>query len=246
MLEFNSPIQADTLKDVCVDRLEELILSGKFEVGKRLPSQRALAQQLGVSRPVVHEALVYLANKGLVEMVPRVGAVVNDYREKGTLALLDALFKHRREELAPELHDSLLALRFVLEMEWARLAALNRTEKQIRRMREIIAEESDTDPTDVDRLSRLGFDFHHTLAMATDNPVYPLMLNSFKNAYLEMSLIFHGQPKAVPTAIGFQRDVTDAIRKKNPELAVAAMRCMLEYVEECLANMRRNAPSEAI
>ncbi len=246
MLEFIKPVQADNLTDACVDRLEELILTSKFEVGKRLPSQRKLAQQLGVSRPVVHEALVYLASKGLVDMVPRVGTVVNDYREKGTIAMLVSLFKHQREEAAPKLHDSLLAFRFLLEMEWARLSALNRTEKQIRRLKEIIALETETDPTDVETLAVLIFEFHHLLAMATDNQVYPLLLNSFKVVYMNMAKIFYSHPDVVRTAIGFQRDVVDALRKQDPELAMAAMRCMLDYGEECLANLRRAAPNEAI
>ena len=56
------PIKTDSLKDVFVIRFEELILSGKVKIGQKLPSERELALQLGVSRPVVHEGLVELAS----------------------------------------------------------------------------------------------------------------------------------------------------------------------------------------
>ncbi|MBU1181685.1 MAG: GntR family transcriptional regulator, partial [Proteobacteria bacterium] len=58
MIPKLKPVKADSLKDVCVTRFEELIISGKLFPGQKLPSERELAMQLGVSRPVVHEALV--------------------------------------------------------------------------------------------------------------------------------------------------------------------------------------------
>ncbi len=58
MQELFEPIRTESLKDVFIRRFEDLILSGKFPVGQKLPSERELALQLGVSRPVVHEGLV--------------------------------------------------------------------------------------------------------------------------------------------------------------------------------------------
>jgi len=63
MQELLKPIRTESLKDVFISRFEELILSGSFPVGQKLPSERELALQLGVSRPVVHEGLVDLAAK---------------------------------------------------------------------------------------------------------------------------------------------------------------------------------------
>ena len=65
-----TPIKTESLKDVFVLRFEELILSGKFGIGQKLPSERELALQLGVSRPVVHEGLVELSSRGLVTLTP--------------------------------------------------------------------------------------------------------------------------------------------------------------------------------
>ena len=87
MIEILQPLRTASLKEAFIERLEELILSGEVSIGEKLPSERALAEKLGVSRPVVHEGLVELAARGLVTLKPRVGAEVNDYRRQGSLAL---------------------------------------------------------------------------------------------------------------------------------------------------------------
>ncbi|HOI11649.1 MAG TPA: winged helix-turn-helix domain-containing protein, partial [Myxococcota bacterium] len=54
------PLRAVRLKDAFLERFERLILSGELAPGDRLPPERDLAVRLGVSRPVVHEALLEL------------------------------------------------------------------------------------------------------------------------------------------------------------------------------------------
>ena len=110
-------------------------------MGQKLPSERALALQLGVSRPVVHEGLVELAARGLVTMKPRVGAVVSDYRRQGSLALLDSLISYRRGAVDQTLLDGLLSLRRLVESETARLAARNRTNDDLHELEQILARE---------------------------------------------------------------------------------------------------------
>ena len=77
MQELLKPIRTESLKDVFIRRFEDLILSGKFPIGQKLPSERELALQLGVSRPVVHEGLVDLAAKGLVSMILTVSPILH-------------------------------------------------------------------------------------------------------------------------------------------------------------------------
>ena len=55
------PITTESLKQVFVAKFEELILSGKISIGEMLPSERELAAQLKISRPVVHEGLIELS-----------------------------------------------------------------------------------------------------------------------------------------------------------------------------------------
>ncbi len=65
-----------TLRELAVERLRDAIITGRFAGGSRLV-ERALCEQLGVSRSVVREAIRYLEAEGLVETLPRSGPVVS-------------------------------------------------------------------------------------------------------------------------------------------------------------------------
>ncbi len=236
MLTLNDlkPVKTESLKEICAHRLEALILSGSLSAGQKLPPERDLALQLGVSRPVVHEALVDMAAKGLVSLIPRVGTVVNDYRKKGSIALLTSLLNYQKGKLAPKLLEGLLAMRLLIEVENARLAALNRTMDQVRELQELVRLEEETDPRDIERLTSLDFDFHHLVAMASDNQSYPLLLNSFKPVYTNLSGQFFRDSQVLPTVIAGQHELADAIADQEDQRAMAAMRQLLIHGEERL------------
>ena len=103
-----------TLREIVADEIREMIRSGQLQPGERLLEDR-LAEQLGVSRNPVREAIRVLENTGLVEVTPRRGAYV---------ATLDI-------DRAVEL----LELRSVLEAFAAQLAARRRTSEQLDEMR---------------------------------------------------------------------------------------------------------------
>lgn len=69
-MEF-SKLSAPTLKELFVEQLENLILSGKLSIGEKLPSERELADSMQVSRSVVNAGLAEIADKGFLEIVPR-------------------------------------------------------------------------------------------------------------------------------------------------------------------------------
>ncbi|RJQ70842.1 MAG: FadR family transcriptional regulator [Desulfobacteraceae bacterium] len=230
----DQPVPTQSLKDQCAAYIERSILSGELAVGQKLPPPRDLAQQLGIKHRDVQGALVELASKGLLKTVPRVGTLVNDFRKEGSLAVLVALFSYQQGDLAPKLLSDLMAMRTLLEIENARLAALHRGEEDIRGMRDLIKVEEKTDPADIETLTWQNFQFHHLVAIASGNLSYALLLNSCKPVYTNLLSRFFEDPEVVPTAIGFHRDLADAIRKQNEQLAVAVMRCMLSYGDERL------------
>src|SRR5208283_1455092 len=129
MKDILTPLHSDSLVEVFISRFEDLILTGKIAIGQRLPAERELALQLGVSRPVVHEGLVDLAAKGLVTMKPRVGTFVNDYRKEGSLSILNSIINYQQGGLDENLMESLLQTRLLVETETTRLAASHRTDE---------------------------------------------------------------------------------------------------------------------
>jgi len=239
MQQLLQPIRAESLKDAFVRRFEELILSGAFPIGKKLPSERELALQLAVSRPVVHEGMVDLAAKGLVSLIPRVGTIVNDYRKEGSLSLLTSLVNYHQGDLDPGLLTSLLQMRMLFEVETARLAATRRTQDQLESFQRLLQKEAVVDHENAARISELDFDFHHLLALSSGNHIYPLLLNSFKQCYLNLTGRFFSDPTVVPEVFTFHKEMVLSLEDKNEKQAIKIMERMLTHGAEHLKNSRK-------
>lgn len=234
MLPKLMPVKSDTLKDICVTRFEELIISGQLSAGQKLPPERELAMQLGVSRPVVHEALVDIAAKGLVSLKPRIGTIVNDYRKEGSLALLNSLVNYHKGKLEPKLLNGLLEMRILFETENARLAAKNRTHEQAMELKQLVQKEEKAAIEDIDALIELDFQFHLLLAIATDNLSYPLLLNSFKQVYTNLTAIFFRVPSVIFPFLAFHKDLSKAVENRDDKKAATIMKDLLAHGEKIL------------
>ncbi len=231
------PIRTDSLKEIFVLRFEELILSGKIKIGEKLPPERELALQLGVSRPVVHEGLVELASRGLVSIKPRFGATVNDYRKEGSIALMASLIQYQKGNLEPELLESLLRIRMMLEPPFARLAARNRTSEQILELHGILEKEAAANGRNPQALTDLDFEFHLLIALASGNRVYPLLLNSFRSVYTNLSGQFFRNTKVTDAVHGYHEKMVNAVESGNETRAASVMKAILNHGEKHLREM---------
>jgi len=230
------PIRVQSLKEALISRLEGLILSGELKIGERLPSERDFAARLAVSRPVLHEALVDLAAKGLVEIVPRRGAFISDFRTSGSVAMLSSLLSYHNGALAPEMAQSLMDMRLTVEAETARLAAINRTADHLSQFDALLAREATADLSDPLALTELDFSFHLLVAIASGNLIYPLIINSFKPVYTHLTGEFFKQvgPDVISEVFGFHRSLVTAIRTMDAGTAVSVMQTMLKHGEQHL------------
>lgn len=234
MKELLGPLKTESLKEVFISRFEGLILSGKLSMGQKLPSERELALQLGVSRPVVHEGLVDLASKGLVSMKSRAGAVVNDFRREGSITLLNSLLNYHQGKISPEILEGMIEMRKLIEMETSRLAAINRTDEQLAELLAHVKDESHIIPSDIDALTEADFRFHHMIAMASSNVIYPLFLNSLKEVYTNLSGVFFGDGSVAKVVFDLHARMLKAIGKKDADTSVKIMKRILEHGEERL------------
>ncbi|MBI9046786.1 MAG: FadR family transcriptional regulator [Anaerolineaceae bacterium] len=218
-----------TLVEDFIRRFEEMILSGKLAVGDKLPSERELASRLSVSRPVVHEGLINLAAKGLITRSPNGGAVVNDYRTHGSISMLNTILNFQSGQLEPKLARDITDLRMLLEIENARLAALNRTDEQLSLLGGILKEESQINISDIEAVALLDFKFHHTIAIATNNIFYPLLVNSFKPLYLNGSEVFFSDLALTPEVFDFHKRLVQSIADQDSKKAIEIMTMLLEH-----------------
>ncbi|MEW5818117.1 MAG: GntR family transcriptional regulator [Spirochaetota bacterium] len=228
------PLTVKSLKEEFISRFEPLILSGRFKTGQKLPPERELARQLRVSRPVVHEGLLELAYRGLLTIVPRKGVFINDYRTEGSIEVLISLFNYNKGDLDPGLLKSLLEMRRLIETELASMAALNRNEEHLKTLNLILEKERDLKIDDKESITEIDFNFHHTIAMATGNLIYPLLLNSFKPVYTNLLKIFYSDPSVVKKVFWFHRKLSGYIETKNQKAALRVMKSILIYGEKNL------------
>ena len=113
-MEF-AKLFAPSLKDLFVQQLQGMILSGALPVGTQLPPERTLAEQMQVSRTVVNSGLAELSDQGFLEVRPRQGTCVADYRRRGNLDTLIAIMQYKGGVLGRDEIRSILEVRRALE-----------------------------------------------------------------------------------------------------------------------------------
>ncbi|MHC1784083.1 MAG: FadR/GntR family transcriptional regulator [Anaerolineaceae bacterium] len=228
------PLSVRSLKEECISRLEKLILSGQLQIGQRLPSERDLAVTLGVSRPVLHEAIVDLSAKGLVTISPRRGVFVNDFRITGSFPLFFSLINYHEGGLDKQFLSSMIEFRRMLEIEIARRAATRITPDQLDHLRDHVGLEMESLDEPVDILTGMDFKFHLLLALASQNLLYLLLVNSSRAVYTNLTGQFFkklaGTP-AVKEVFEFHSRIVAALSNREADTCAAIMLELLHHGE---------------
>lgn len=176
-MEF-SKLNAPSLKELFIQELETLILSGKLAVGEKLPSERDLAESMQVSRAVVNSGITELARKGFLIIKPRVGTFVADYRRDGTIDTLMSIMNYNGGILRDAEVRSILELRIALDTLAVDLWLPRATDEELKRMRQLVEQLKQTS-SDAEA-SQIAFKFQHELAFLSGNTLLPLIFSSFK------------------------------------------------------------------
>ncbi|AOW12492.1 GntR family transcriptional regulator [Hydrogenophaga crassostreae] len=207
------PIEPRRLYRQIADQLRQLIQSGEFAVGSRLPPERDLATKMGVSRPSVREALIALEVEGLIEV--RMGSGIVVIGREGVRLLDNA---HGPLEI--------IRARQLIESELAALAARSTDAALVPDLLETLSDmEADiaasTLPIRGDRA------FHIRIAQASDNSALQAVITQlFDERYGQLftTLGSHFERENTwKSALEEHRVVVKAIAAKDPEMARAAM-----------------------
>lgn len=169
-----------SVPDEVFDQILAEVVGGELTPGERLPSERRLAEVLGVSRPAVREALQRMAQAGLVEVRQGDTTTVRDFRRFGGLDLLPRLLSPRGEvDLA--VARSILEARLHVGPKIAELAAARAGARLGSRLDDAIqALAKDTDPV---ARQRHALTFWEHLVDGADSIAFRLMFNSLRAAY---------------------------------------------------------------
>ena len=209
------------------DAVQSRIRSGSLTPGDRLPSERALAEQLGVSRTVVRGAAADLAARGLLEAAPGGGYRVRLPSLETVTDSLAFLLRGGQKGLDyRHIHE----VRRLLEVEIAALAAQNRTradlialERELGRMR------AQAGPSDT--YCDADVAFHRALAAATQNPLFVMLLDAIADILTEVRRTGSRQPEWVQSGIAHHAAILAQLAASDPAGARAAMAAHLEDAE---------------
>ena len=172
-----SKINALSLTDLFVQQIENMILSGELAVGEQLPPARELSIRMGVSRPVISAGLVELEKLGFVEVRPRQGVYVCDYRRKGTMETLVAIMRYNGGALRQNEVRSLLETREAMESLCVKLVCERVNTGELEQLSPIL--DSIRDAKDPEEAAEQTFLFYHELAVLSGNVLMPLLYHSF-------------------------------------------------------------------
>lgn len=175
-----SKISTLSLTDLFVQQIENMILSGELSVGDQLPGARELSSRMGVSRPVISAGVVELEKLGFVEIVPRQGVYVSDYRRRGTVETLVAIMRYNGGAMRKNEVRSLLQVRDALECLCMRELIEKATDQELEALAPSL--ERIRQAPDNDAAAEAVFHFYHELAVLSGNVLLPLMYYSFHAA----------------------------------------------------------------
>lgn len=212
-----------------IDYLRDHVASEQLRPGAKLPSETTISVTLGVSRPVVREAMRALAATGLVEMaVGKRATIVSVDGEMISRVIKNAVLIGQAEA------RDILEMRRGIEIAMVALAAERRSDEDAAELLAIVSEMANH-LGNAERYSSLDLNLHMTLARATANPLYPLLIEAFRQL-IEASMLAGIERWSATPELRRVQDLHEAIVREvvagDPAAAAAAM---AQHFDDALA-----------
>ncbi|WP_416308164.1 FadR/GntR family transcriptional regulator [Neptunicella sp. SCSIO 80796] len=218
-------IKNDRLYMKVAEQLRKLVDRGVIKPGERFPSERELAEQLGVSRPTIREAMIALELSGVIEIRTGSGIYVSNQKSKIELDFADkgiGLFE-------------ILEIRYIIEAEACALAASRITDEQLDRLRDAV-KEMEEEEKKPDASEKADCKFHLIIAEAAQNSAILAVVNwlwELRNqSELSSAFLEQIREEGVHPSIAEHHKILQALEQRNPEKARIAMKMHIENATE--------------
>jgi GntR family transcriptional regulator, transcriptional repressor for pyruvate dehydrogenase complex len=226
------PLASARRADGVFEQLRARILSGAFAAGARLPNERELADRLDVNRASVREAVKRLEFLELVEVRHGQGTFVRAPSDSSALQIIETLLRDPRT-VTRELLVQILEFRRHVSLHVVELAARNRTEEQLARARELLAQErlhADAPAAALD----LDVELNRLLGEATGNLMYRLLTNLFSRLVRRLGPLYYNAGRDATRSVTTHHELFAAVEARDPDGARALLERMLDYSEEAI------------
>jgi GntR family transcriptional repressor for pyruvate dehydrogenase complex len=221
----------ERLPDLVAEQILSTIVSQRLEPGARLPSERALAEQFGVSRTVVREAVRHLIAKGVVDQHSGRGVRVASL-DPSTVSESMALFLRTAKLDYGQINE----VRMTIELQTARLAG-ERADDEDAAALLTSCERLAACGEDEERAAVEDLDFHRLVARATHNLLFVVMLDSIGGVLLEIRRATVGAPQRLDLVVDYHRRIAERIAARDADGAEQAMRAHLDESQQAWATL---------
>lgn len=231
-------LRREYLHEQIAASIQNMIAEDDLESGSRLPSERQLAQTLGVNRATVREAIRLLQERGLVEIRIGNGTYVTDMTPAVVSESIARYFF-----CGSCAHEDLFVLREILEPEMAALAAVNASPDELAKLSELVNDiESTFSRQDLDNYVAADTGFHEMLAVATHNELIAAIVAGLEEV---MKKWIRAQTELYRLEAGAlsHRGVYEGIVARDPDRAREAMRIHMRTARSALFNANK-APTQ--
>lgn len=224
-------VTRQSVADQVFDQVLTHVMAGELHVGEQLPSERRLAEVLGVSRPAVREALQRMAQTGLLHVRQGGTTTVRDFRRHGGLDLLPRLLV-QGGQLDATVARSVIEARTCIGPDVAALAAERGGPATGAALEACLEELTETD--DPVAWQRVVLDFWDAIVDGADSIVFRLMFNSLRAAYEPALTLLAGVLDAEVGQLEPYQVLTVAVRAGDAATARAAAERVLAPTHEVL------------
>lgn len=160
----------DKLSNKILKQITQLIKEGTLKPGDKLPPERQMAEMMGVSRPALKQSISILEAMGIVESRQGDGNYILPYQNKIFNPIILSFYAEQGNM------DDILEVRYILEVQNAKIAARKRTDKQIEELEEILTRMEG--PKTLEQRIALNSEFHLQLIKISGNP---LLINFYES-----------------------------------------------------------------
>jgi len=215
-----SRVKHSSVAEKVFETVHEWIISGKLKPGDKLASQDKLAEQFGVSRNTLREAIYKLTVMGLLSAKQGVGTIVNISSPSNYMtSLSDHLL------LNPGTVREFIEARLVIEQATVRLAVVRMTKESLSKLNDSITQQARAfKEGDIDTFIKLDSEFHRELARESGNAVLLKFLETVRELLQEFIAEVSRLPGAIRSAIKYHREIVEYMLNNDRERAEEKMR----------------------
>jgi GntR family negative regulator for fad regulon and positive regulator of fabA len=211
-------------KEYAVRQLVQLMLNGRFRPGAPLPPERELAEQIGVTRPTLREALQRLQSEGWITIAQGKSTLVNDYSKRGGLGILRSIVQYS-DEVPWNIVRGLLELRVLL----APAAAVEAARRTPQALLEHLSRAGELED-DAEAYARFDWQLQCLFAGGSGNPILPLMFNDFATLNERIGRQYFSYPDIRRETRVYYERLADAFQKGDARIR--------EVIEEAMLRSR--------